>query len=84
MTAERLYEQLVKSLPAIERLRLVEKIVHDLSAGAPEGESGERYDWMAIEGIAPGLLAGEDAQDWVSRTRQESDDHREQQWKPKP
>jgi hypothetical protein len=84
MTAERVYEELVKGLPAVERLRLVEKIVHDLSAEAPGGESGERYDWMAIEGIAPDLLDGEDAQEWVSRTRQESDDHREEQWKPKP
>ena len=82
MTAERLYEELVKRLPVIERLRLVEKIVHDLSAEAPEGNSGDRYDWMAIEGIAPDLLAGEDAQEWVSRTRQASDDHREKQWKP--
>jgi hypothetical protein len=84
MTADRVYEQLVKNLPATERLRLVEKIVHDLSTGALEGESGERYDWMDIEGIAPDLLAGEDAQEWVSRTRQESDEHREKQWKPKP
>ncbi len=84
MSVERLYEQSVKRLPAAERLRLVEKIVHDLSAGAADGEPEERYDWMEIEGIAPDLLAGEDAQEWVSRTRQESDDHREQQWKPKP
>jgi len=84
MTVERVYEQLIKGLPARERLRLVERIVHDLSTGAPEGEAGERYDWMAMEGIAPDLLAGEDAQEWVSRTRQESDDHREQQWKPEP
>ncbi|MBM4031117.1 MAG: hypothetical protein FJ291_04950 [Planctomycetes bacterium] len=49
-----------------------------------EVESGERYDWMEMEGIAPDLMGGEDAQDWVSRTRQESDDHRQQQWKRKP
>jgi hypothetical protein len=84
MSVERVYEQLVKGLPACERLRLVGKIVHELSAGAPEDESGKRYDWMEMEGIATDLLAGEDAQQWVSRTRQESDDHREQQWKPKP
>jgi len=84
MSVESVYEQMVKSLPAAERLRLVEKIVHDLSAEAPDGGSGERYDWMEMEGIAPDLMAGEDAQQWVSRTRQESDDHREQQWKRKP
>lgn len=84
MIAERVYEELVKCLPAVERLRLVEKIVHDLLLAAREAESGERYDWMAIEGIAPDPLDGEDAQQWVSRTRQESDDHREKQWMPKP
>ena len=84
MTAERAYEELVKSLAPAERLRLVEKIVHGLSVEAPEGEAGERYDWMAMEGVAPNLLAGEDAQEWVTRTRQESDEHREEQWKGKP
>jgi hypothetical protein len=80
MTVERVYEQFVRKLSVPDRLRLIERIVHDLSTDAPGSESGERYDWMALEGIAPNLLAGEDAQDWVSRTRQEADDHREQQW----
>jgi hypothetical protein len=28
-------------------------------------------------GVAPNLLEGEDAQEWVSRTRREGDDRRE-------
>jgi len=40
-----------------------------------------RKKWREIYGIAEHPLAGEDAQDWVSRTRRESDEHREQQWK---
>lgn len=33
--------------------------------------------WRDIGGLAPDLLAGEDAQEWVSRTRAESDRQRE-------
>lgn len=35
-TVEEIYEQIVKRLPATERLRLVEKIARDLSASAVE------------------------------------------------
>ena len=82
-TAEEIYERVVKPLPATERLRLVEKIVHDLSAPTAEGESPNRYEWMSLRGIAPNLLEGEDAQAWVSRTRREADEQRERQWEPK-
>jgi hypothetical protein len=39
-----------------------------------------RYSWLDVAGIAPYPLAGEDAQAWVSRNREESDRDREQQW----
>jgi hypothetical protein len=79
-TTEEIYEQIVKPLPAAERLRLVGKIVQDLSIQAVEGESLERHDWMSLRGAAPNLLDGEGAQTWVSRTRGESDEAREPQW----
>ncbi|HEY3354528.1 MAG TPA: hypothetical protein VGQ83_14850 [Polyangia bacterium] len=63
-----LYE-LARQLPAGERLRLVERIVHDLSAGPA---AGERFDWSQLAGVAPGLSGG-DAQAWVSRAREESE-----------
>lgn len=83
-TAEEAYERIVRALPAGERLRLVEKIVHELYASPGSTEPGERDDWMSLAGIAPDLLNGEDAQEWVSRTRREADEQRESQWKPKP
>jgi hypothetical protein len=83
-TAEEIYEQVVKPLPATERLRLVEKVVHDLWVQPPERESLQRHDWMSIRGVAPNLLGGEDAQEWVSRTRREADEHREKQWRREP
>lgn len=40
-----------------------------------------RYKWLDVMGAAPYPLAGEDAQAWVTRTRQEGDDERERQWR---
>jgi hypothetical protein len=81
-TTEEIYEQIVKPLPAAERLWLIGKIVNDLSIQAIEGELPDRHDWTSLRGIAPDLLDGEDAQTWVSRTRRESDEDRERQWRP--
>lgn len=81
-TTEEIYEQIVKPLPAAERLRLIGKIVSDLSIQEIEGTLPELHDWMSLRGIAPDLLEGEDAQTWVSRTRRESDEDRERQWRP--
>lgn len=78
-TVEDIYEQVVKRLPAAERLRLVEKITRDLSVSSAEPDKSQ--GWMSLRGIAPNLLTGVDAQDWVSRTRRESDEDREAQWR---
>ncbi len=81
---EDLYEQHIKPLPVAERLRLIEITAHDLAARPTESEPVERHDWMSVRGIAPNLLGGEDAQEWVSRTRREADESREKQWKRNP
>jgi len=75
-TADEAYEQIVKSLPPAERRRLAERIMDDLPGSEPpEGATcEERHDWMSLAGIAPDLLGGEDAQEWVSRTRREADE----------
>ena len=73
-------EALAAQLPREDRLRLAEKILTDLRTSPPSGEPGG-FDWMAVRGIAPNLLGGEDAQQWVSRTRREADEHREKQWR---
>jgi hypothetical protein len=82
-TADEVYEQIVKSLPPGERRRLAKRIMDDLPAPERDESAGseERHDWMSMAGIAPNLLGGEDAQEWVSRTRREADEHRERQWK---
>ena len=75
---------LAAQLPWTDRLRLVERIVHELTVSPVEGQAAPRADWMSLRGIAPNLLGGEDAQAWVSRTRRESDEQREHPLRRKP
>lgn len=77
MSVEQVYEQHVKPLQPGEQLRLVEKIVHEL-AGSGSPRTQPRRSWREIRGIAPNLLEGEDAQEWVSRSRREDDEHSQQ------
>ena len=71
---EEIYKQHIKPLPAAERLRLIEMTAHDLVVQPTEEPSSERHDWLSVRGIAPDLLEGEDAQEWISHTRREADE----------
>lgn len=64
-----------RKLSLEEQLDLIARLVHvaQRAAAAPP----EPRSWRDIAGIAPYPLAGEDAQQWVSRTRREGDEHRE-------
>ncbi|HKI31265.1 MAG TPA: hypothetical protein VKA46_05325 [Gemmataceae bacterium] len=84
LTAEDVYEQVVKGLPAAERLRLVEKIARDLSVQPTAGAPPARRHWSEIRGIVAYPMCGGDAQEWVSRGRREADEEREKQWGPHP
>lgn len=79
--AEQVYEQSVKTLSTAERLWLVERIIRELRQRDETEPPPGGFDWLAVHGIAPNLLDGVDAQDWISRTRQESDVQRESQWR---
>ena len=83
-TADEAYEQIVKALSPAEQRRLAERIIDDLDGGQPQESAGEPCDLLSLGGMAPDLLDGEDAQEWVSRTRREADEHRERQWKRGP
>ncbi len=83
-TADEAYEQIVKALSPAERRRLAERNIDDLDGGQPQESAGEPCDLLSLGGMAPDLLDGEDAQEWVSRTRREADEHRERQWKRGP
>jgi hypothetical protein len=77
LSVEEIYEQVIRSLSPAEQAQLLEKIARNLSQQIPAGKPQERYDWMSVRGVAPNLLAGEDAQAWVSRSRREADEHRD-------
>jgi len=51
--------------------RLLESVKKHLSQTKPKAK------WSDLKGMAPYPLFGEDAQEWVSRTRREGDEHRE-------
>lgn len=64
-------------LPPEEQLELASHLVQKAKRAYQATKPGHR--WMDAAGIAPYPLTGEDAQAWVTRTRRESDEKREQQ-----
>jgi len=68
----------VEFLKTDEQLFLVSHLVGKLRVMYQDSQ--KRRKWSEICGSVPYPLFGEDAQDWVSRTRQESDEQREKQW----
>jgi len=69
----------VDKLTPDEQLRLATYLVDKARTAYPVAEP--RRKWAEIRGIARPSLFGEDAQAWVSRTRREGDERREQQWR---
>lgn len=65
------------SLSPDEQLRLAEYLL----SRARTTRARPTRRWQDLCGIAPNLLGGEDAQEWVSHGRRESDRHRKVQLK---
>lgn len=70
--------QLIEMLQLDEQLRLAAYILERTRQTVVQDKP--RYKWRDIRGIATYPLVGEDAQEWVSRTRRESDEQRQMQW----
>ncbi len=66
-----------KILSSDEQLVLAAMLIGQARQQA-KPQHGQRK-WLDVVGAAPYPLAGEDAQDWVTRTRQEGEE-RELQW----
>ena len=60
-----------RKLPREEQLLIIERLAERLRSGGAVASARAR--WEQYAGTAPWPLCGEDAQEWVSRTRQESD-----------
>ncbi len=69
--------QLIDSLQLDEQLRLAAYILERTRQAVVQDKP--RRKWRDIRGIAAYPMLGEDAQDWVSRTRSESDEQRKMQ-----
>jgi hypothetical protein len=73
-------EALAVQLPPVDQQKLAARLLAQCSGSAQSVRPGRK--WSEIAGIAPKLLGSEDAQAWVSRTRRESDERREQFTRP--
>lgn len=78
------YNELVKqvdALPAEEQLQLaahlLERARQKVIANKPKRK------WRDLRGLATYPMLGEDVQDWILRTRRESDEQRQAQWSDK-
>jgi hypothetical protein len=68
---------LARTLTSSERFLLIADLAR--IAHEAEAEPDEGYSWLELEGTPSYPALGEDAQAWVSRSRQESDEAREAQ-----
>ena len=59
-----------------EQLELISRLADQLRIQTTSPKPQRK--WSDLKGLAPYPLMGEDAQEWVSRTRREGDEHREQ------
>ena len=67
------------TLSTEENLDLIAHLLNKVRT-AQMGSAGRRK-WSEIYGKAPYPLTGEDAQAWVTKSRKESDEKREKQWR---
>ena len=68
--------QQVEQLTPEDRLELIRQIAQGLKQSEVVVRVKPR--WSDLKGMAPYPMMGEDAQEWVSRTRREGDEHRSQ------
>jgi hypothetical protein len=66
------------ALSADEKLALANKLIEQAQE---QSATKPRHKWTDAIGVAPYPLTGEDAQAWISRTREEGDTERERQWR---
>lgn len=68
---DRLYDSVLKGLPFREKLRLLERLAHDLALEEPATRKPTNI--LDLEGIWAGLLNGQDAQEYITQSRDEWD-----------
>ena len=65
--------EILQSIPRLTHAEILELIAYLAQQAKQTDTSQETYYWGDIGGIAPDLLEGQDAQEWVSQVRQDWD-----------
>jgi hypothetical protein len=65
--------EILQAVPRLSRAELLELIAYLAQLARQTDVTQETYYWRDIAGIAPDLMKGQDAQEWVNKVRQEWD-----------
>lgn len=75
LTPEEIYVRYIRNLPLEERIQLIEQITRDLRKEL--AHEAPTRDWRELAGLLSYPAFGEDAQQYISRSRREADLNRE-------
>ena len=60
-----------------ELIQVMTHVIESIKEHVPTAPVKSTRKWIDLKGMATTPLMGEDAQEWVNRTRREGDEHRE-------
>lgn len=72
-TVDELYDREVRKLPLEDRLHLARQILNDPTLAGLDPAQPRTRSLLELKGLGADLWAGQDAQDYVRRLRQEWD-----------
>ncbi len=67
----------IDRLSPTDRIQVMTHVIESIKEYVPIEPVRPQRKWSDLRGMVMAPLMGEDAQDWVSRTRREGDEHRE-------
>jgi hypothetical protein len=67
----------IDRLSPTDRIQVMTHVIESIKEYVPTEPVKLQLQWGDLKGMATAPLMGEDAQEWVSRTRREGDEHRE-------
>jgi hypothetical protein len=67
----------IEQLSLAEQMQVLEHLVQQMKQSIPVPVKPKKHKLSEFSGIVKYPMLGEDAQEWVSRTRREGDEHRE-------
>jgi hypothetical protein len=73
-TADQVYRQHVRALPAAERLELISLIASELAAEGDVSQAAPKHRLTELRGLGKEIWEGVDAQEYVNRLRDEWDE----------